>query len=64
MIPDYQTAMLPLLAKMSDEKIYDPAMLRDIAISFFKITDAEKAERTPNGKQFLYQNRISVRKRK
>ena len=59
MIPDFQTAMLPLLAKMSDEKIYDTAMLRDVAISFFKITDVEKAERTPNGKQFLYHNRIA-----
>ena len=59
MIPDFQTAMLPLLKQMKDERIYDSTSLRDVAISYFKITDKEKTEKTPNGKQLLYYNRIA-----
>lgn len=50
MIPDFQTAMLPLLQQMNDEKIYDSTLLRNVAVSYFKITDEEKSEKTPNGK--------------
>ena len=39
MIPDFQTAMLPLLQQMNDEKIYDSTSLRNVAVSYFKITD-------------------------
>ena len=53
MIPDFQTAMLPLLQQMNDEKIYDSTSLRNVAVSYFKITDEEKSEKTPNGKQLL-----------
>lgn len=59
MIPDFQTAMLPLLQQMNDEKIYDSTSLRNVAVSYFKITDEEKSEKTPNGKQLLYYNRIA-----
>jgi len=58
-IPDFQTAMLPLLNKMKDEKVYDSTMLRNIAIEYFKITEEEKEQKTPNGKQLLYYNRIA-----
>ena len=59
MIPDFQTAMLPLLQQMKDEKIYDSTSLRNVAVSYFKITNEEKSEKTPNGKQLLYYNRIA-----
>lgn len=59
MIPDFQTAMLPILNKMQDEKVYDSTMIRSIAIDYFKITDEEKEQKTPNGKQLLYYNRIA-----
>ena len=59
MIPDFQTAMLPLLKQMTDEKIYDSNSLREIAVSYFQIKDDEKKAKTPNGKQFLYYNRIA-----
>jgi len=59
MIPDFQLAMLPLLEKMKDEQIYDSMMLREHAVNIFKITNAEKQQRTPNGKQLLYYNRIA-----
>ena len=59
MIPDFQTAMLPLLKGMSNGEIYNTSMLREIAIKHFNITDIEQSEKTPNGKQLLYYNRIA-----
>lgn len=59
MIPDFQTAMLPLLQKMQDGKVYDSTLLRKVAIEYFKITEDEQKERTPNGKQLLFYNRIA-----
>lgn len=59
MIPDFQTAMLPILKKMEDENIYDSNSLRNIVIDYFQITEDEKKEKTPNGKQLLYYNRIA-----
>jgi restriction system protein len=59
MIPDFQTAMLPILQQMKDGKIYDPTLLRNVAIEYFKITVEEQTEKTPNGKQLLFYNRIA-----
>ena len=59
MIPDFQSAMLPILSKMKDEKIYDSTMIRNIVVEDFKITEEEKQVKTPNGKQLLYYNRIA-----
>lgn len=59
MIPDFQSAMLPILSKMKDEKVYNSTMIRNIAVDYFKITEDEKQEKTPNGKQLLYYNRIA-----
>ncbi len=59
MIPDFQTAMLPLLEKMQDGNIYDSNLLRNHAINYFQITEEEKQTKTPNGKQILFFNRIA-----
>lgn len=59
MIPDFQSAMLPILSKMKDEKIYDSTMIRNIVVEHFEITEEEKQVKTPNGKQLLYYNRIA-----
>ena len=59
MIPDFQSAMLPILSKMKDEKIYDSTMIRNIVVEHFGITGEEKQVKTPNGKQLLYYNRIA-----
>ena len=59
MIPDFQSAMLPILSKMKDEKIYDSTMIRNILVEHFGITEEEKQVKTPNGKQLLYYNRIA-----
>lgn len=39
MIPDFQTAMLPILLKMKDEKIYDSTMIRNFVVEQFRITE-------------------------
>ena len=59
MIPDFQLAMLPLLDKMKDGKVYDSSLLRKHAIEVFKITEDEQLQKTPNGKQILFYNRIA-----
>ena len=38
MIPDFQSAMLPIISKMKDEKIYDSTMIRNIVVEHFEIT--------------------------
>ena len=59
MIPDFQSAMLPLLDKMKNGDVYNSELLRNYAVEHFKITDEEQQIKTPNGKQFLYFNRIA-----
>jgi restriction system protein len=59
MIPDFQLAMLPLLDKMKDGHIYDSKLLRIHAVEYFKITESEQLQKTPNGKQLLFYNRIA-----
>lgn len=59
MIPDFQSTMLPLLNSLGDGIIKEPKELRKLMIEYFKITDEEQKMRTPNGKQFLFYNRIA-----
>jgi len=59
MIPDFQTAMLPILDSMKDGSIYNPISLREFAIKEFSISDEEQQMKTPNGKQLLFYNRIA-----
>lgn len=59
MIPDFQLAMLPLLEKMRDGKVYKAPELRMHAITYFSITEDEQKTKTPNGKQILFFNRIA-----
>jgi len=59
LIPDFQSAMLPLLEKMQDGNVYDSRLLRNHAINHFKITEEEQKTKTPNEKQILFFNRIA-----
>lgn len=59
MIPDFQSTMLPLLKSLNDDKIKDSKELREYIINHFKITDDEQKLKTPNGKQFLFYNRVA-----
>ena len=51
--------MLPLLKSLNDEKIKNSNDLREILIKHFKITEEEQKIKTPNGKQFLFYNRVA-----
>ncbi|OGL44099.1 MAG: restriction endonuclease [Candidatus Schekmanbacteria bacterium RBG_16_38_10] len=59
MIPDFQSTMLPLLKSLNDDKIRDSKELREFMANNFRITDAEQKIKTPNGKQFLFYNRVA-----
>jgi restriction system protein len=51
--------MLPILQKLSDNKVYDSSGIRFYIIEQFSITDEEQLQKTPNGKQFLLFNRVA-----
>ncbi len=59
MIPDYQTAMLPILKSLKDGKIKEAKEIQNLMISIFKITDEEKRIKIPSGDQPLFYNRIA-----
>ena len=57
-IPDYQSIMLPLLQFASDNKEH---AYREAVISLadqFKLTDMERKELFPSGKQPTFDNRV------
>ena len=57
-IPDYQEFMLPLLRAISDGQEH---RLRDVAeqlIASTDLTDEERGQRLPSGKQTVVANRI------
>ena len=59
MIPDFQTAMLPILQKLTDNAIYDSSGIRLFIVEKFSITEEEQSQKTPNGKQILFFNRVA-----
>jgi restriction system protein len=58
-IPDFQTAMLPILQKLTDNAIYDSSGIRLFIVEKFSITEEEQSQKTPNGKQILFFNRVA-----
>jgi len=58
-IPDFQTAMLPLLKHLSDGKEHsNQETLKNLA-EHFKLSDDELAQLLPSGLQPLFTNRIA-----
>jgi restriction system protein len=57
-IPDYQSAMLPLLKLVADGREYKFNDLVEILSDQFKLTDEEKRELLPSGQSFLFGNRV------
>jgi len=49
--PDYETIMLPLLKFASDQNEHEMKEVVDYIANFFKLTDDEKRELLPSGKQ-------------
>ncbi len=57
-IPDYQSAMLPLLALVSDGREYKFNDVIEALSEQFKLTEEEKSELLPSGQSLLFGNRV------
>jgi restriction system protein len=57
-VPDYETIMLPFLRFASDQKEHAMRDVVDYISNFFKLTDDEKRELLPSGKQAKINNRV------
>ncbi|WP_045825764.1 restriction endonuclease [Teredinibacter turnerae] len=59
MIPDFQSCMRPLLASVSDGQIHRFNESFEQVCMHFKLTEYERAEKLPSGKQTIIRNRIA-----
>jgi restriction system protein len=57
-VPDYQSLMLPLLEALADGRDHDVKELRDSIAKRVGITDEDREELQPSGKQSTYDNRL------
>lgn len=57
-IPDFQTLMLPVLKVAEDGKEHTVAELRDVLAKQHKLSDSERAELLPSGRQSMFDNRV------
>ena len=57
-IPDYQSAMLPLLKLVADGREYKFNDLVETLSEQFKLTEEEKSELLPSGQTFLFGSRV------
>jgi restriction system protein len=57
-VPDYETFMLPLLRALGDGGEHHVRDLRDQLAAEFKLSDADRAEALPSGKQSVFDNRV------
>lgn len=58
-IPGFQNIMLPLMKIASDESEHNHAEVRDSLADHFEISDSEKKEILPSGKQARFDNRVA-----
>jgi restriction system protein len=58
-IPDYQSLMLPLLELAGDGKEHSLREVTDLLASRFSLTEEERRELLPSGKQQLFNNRVA-----
>jgi restriction endonuclease Mrr len=57
-IPDFQTIMLPLLELAGDGKEHKLSDAIDRLATHFNLTDSERRELLPSGKQAIFANRV------
>ena len=57
-IPDYQSVMLPLLAFAGDQKEHSKRDAIDHISALFKLTEEERKELLPSGRQYIIDNRV------
>ncbi|WP_044619643.1 restriction endonuclease [Gynuella sunshinyii] len=58
MIPDFQSCMRPLLNTLTDGRVYTFNEAFEQVCRHFHLTDAERAEKLPSGKQSVVRNRV------
>ncbi|MFZ7112277.1 MAG: restriction endonuclease [Desulfatiglandales bacterium] len=58
-IPDYQTIMLPLLKVLADGEVHSALQTVDSLSKYFGLSEEEKKELLPSGKQALFDNRVA-----
>jgi restriction system protein len=58
-IPDFQTLMRPILEVQADGSPHSPTEVRDLVAARLGVTEAERKELLPSGKQPVYSNRIA-----
>ena len=57
-IPDYQAFMAPLMQTVRDGRTHRISELYEVLADHFALTEKERAELLPSGRQRVYQNRI------
>lgn len=57
-VPDYQFLMLPLLRALADGDEHDVADVRGRLATELKLTEADRSELLPSGKQAVFDNRV------
>jgi len=58
-IPDFQSIMLPLLARVADSKEHSIAQVREELATHFGVTPEEQAQLLPSGRARLFLNRVA-----
>jgi restriction system protein len=58
-IPDYQTLMLPLLKVAGDAQEHRTGDVADRLATDFKLTEEERQQLLPSGKQTTFSNRVA-----
>lgn len=58
-IPDFQSIMLPLLAYISNKEMFTNQDIADHLADYYLLTEHEKYELLPSGKQRVFLNRIA-----
>ncbi|MEO8334794.1 MAG: restriction endonuclease [bacterium] len=58
-VPDFQTLMLPMLQFASDGGIHSLAEARESLAGHFELSEAERAEMLPSGRQRRFDNRVA-----
>ena len=58
-VPDFQTMMLPMLQLTGDGKVHSLSEARDALAAHFALTDAERGELLPSGRQRRFDNRVA-----
>src|SRR2546423_15675089 len=57
-VPDYQSMMLPLLQALADGREQAIADVRDALAARLGLTDTDRNELLPSGKQAVFDNRV------